>query len=66
MRHQYYLLSITAETVLMGEFGPGIVVFRHYDRAGPSLDFKNPPNILLHVVGRLPGTHNVQVQCIYI
>ena len=50
------------ETVLMGDFGPGIVVFRHYDRVGPNLNFENPPDILFHVGGRIPGRDNVQVR----
>ena len=54
--------STTAETVLMGEFGPGIVVFRHYDRVGSNLHFENPPDILFHIGGRFPGRDNVQVR----
>lgn len=62
MSHQCYLLPTTAEVVLMGEFGPGIVVFRHYDRVGPILNFENPPDIPLHISGRLPGRdYDVQV-----
>lgn len=62
MRHHFYFLSITAETVLLGEFGPGIVVFRHYDRVGPHLNFENSSDILLHIGSLLPERDNVQVQ----
>ena len=62
-----YLLSIIAKTttVSVGEFGPGIVVFRQYNRVGPDLNFENPPNVPLHIGARLPEFHHVHVGTVY-